>query len=64
MNDDVFGGIIVYGGKEGSFLFNMVCKSWAKVHGEKKKYTTTSAIMTSPAWRGLLTRDGMAVTKH
>ena len=25
----------------------MVCKSWVKVHGEKKKYTTTSAIMTS-----------------
>ena len=31
-----------------SFLFvNMVCKSWVKVHGEKKKYTTTSASMTS-----------------
>ena len=48
MNGDVFGGIIDYGGKEGSFLFvNMVFKSWVKVHGEKKKYTTTSAIMTS-----------------
>ena len=45
--EDVFGGIIDYGGEEGSFLFNMVCKSWVKVHGEKKKYTTTSAIMTS-----------------
>ena len=48
MNGDVLGGIIDYGGEEGSFLFvNMVCKSWVKVHGEKKKYTTTSAIMTS-----------------
>ena len=48
MNGDVFGGIIDYGGEEGSFLFvNMVCKSWVNVHGEKKKYTTTSAIMTS-----------------
>ena len=25
----------------------MVCKSWVKVHGKKKKHTTTSAIMTS-----------------
>ena len=24
-----------------------MCKSWVKVHGEEKKYTTTSAIMTS-----------------
>ena len=48
MNGDVFGGTIDYGGEEGSFLFvNIVCKSWVKVHGEKKKYTTTSAIMTS-----------------
>ena len=48
MNGDVFGRIIDYGGEEGSFLFvNMVCKSWVKVHGEKKKYTTTFAIMTS-----------------
>ena len=48
MNGDVIGGIIDYGGEEGSFLFvYMVCKSRVKVHGEKKKYTTTSAIMTS-----------------
>ena len=47
MNGDVFERIIDYGGEEGSFLFNMVCKSWVKVQGEKKKYTTTSAIMTS-----------------
>ena len=48
MNGDVFGRTIDYGGEEGSFLFvNMVCKSWVKVHGEKKKYTITSAIITS-----------------
>ena len=48
MNGDVFGRIIDYGGEEGSFLFvNMVCKSWVKLHGEKNKCTTTSAIMTS-----------------
>ena len=34
------------GGKRGRFC-SSVCKSWVKVHGEKKKYTTTSAIMTS-----------------